>query len=854
MYIFECHSTLQLELHLNRVQATTAITGRSFFRALPLPNKNPTSTTVLPTHCSLTVLFILLLGHTAMAAPYVYVDANLSNTTVNGAPPVHGTNIIANGTTGSPTDNLWTYRTDSAAATYENANFLESDNATTTGDSETTADLVTTITLPTAGTYEFVVIFAQNNNRDVAARIGASPTAANIFTAANSLTVNQTNNPQIVFDSSYSNSRGASHGAGYLGQVTTTSDGESVSIYINGLSSSTANIDQRTQYDGIGYRVYEEPPPPVPIHRDVFLIAGQSNADGRGTNANLTGDLSTYAGQQAGVLIHYTNPAYTHSDKSRYQKWVTLQPGYSVAPHSTGPLPRTSFGVEIGAGKALAKSFPNPAFIKVTRGGTKLCDPGRDWYPAPLDSPNAGPLYKALITSTRQALAAITAAGETYTVHGLFWHQGESDSNRIPEYSTLLPILIESVRRDLAMPNLRFLIGELADTKPLAFRSMQWNASRNIPNAGFISSSGLATGDGTHFTTRAMTVFGERLGDALRPDRQVINFERPIYATGSLDRQDECAASNANLWVVSTAAQGEYTAGQAAGHTGVSATYFFTRRNALPLASARSMQADFFPGDAGYDNNGVADSSLLVAGWGTDAGNDGLFTEAETAIGLGLNLNGNFRIQIGGTTHLSTGFNYQIDRWYRLTLTWSEPDAAGNRTIILLARDLSTGTDLNGGQPILILENITPAEFDGNPARWSGLGCRVTRGLVDNIRIIPSGLAAWNTLYPSLTGGPADDDDNDGIANLIEFAFGLNPLSPDPSSALPQPVFGPTSASVSFAPLATQPGLIYQVDWSSNLMDWNTMNGTRNGSQLQFTIPSEHKPKLFIRHRVTMTP
>ena len=91
--------------------------------------------------------------------------------------------------------------------------------------------------------------------------------------------------------------------------------------------------------------------------------------------------------------------------------------------------------------------------------------------------------------------------------------------------------------------------------------------------------------------------------------------------------------------------------------------------------------------------------------------------------------------------------------WYHLSLGWSDPDAGGNRTVNLFARDLAGGTDLNGGAAILSLV-ATSAEFDDNPAQWSGIGCRTTRGLVDHIGIMPPGFAAWTaTLYPSLAGG-----------------------------------------------------------------------------------------------------
>ena len=804
------------------------------------------------THATRQALLFALLAQSLEAGPYTYIDATPANTTLNGAALVAGTNYVNNGTSGSGTDGKWTYRTDTAFATYQGSTAFESDNASVAGDAENTLPLVTTITLPTVGTYEIVAAFATNTHRDISARTGAAPTTSDMFTVANALNANQALDPlQIEFDGSYSNARLGGVGAAPLGQFTTTVANQTLQIHVNGFASTTVTDDERTQYEGIGYRLAP------PKHRDVFLIAGQSNADGRGLKAELTGGLAGNAGQQAAVRIHYTNTAYTNADKSRYRKWMSLEPGYSVAPGYTGTLPSNTFGMEIGAAKVLTGPYPAPAFIKVTRGGTALGVPGTDWYPAPLSSPAAGPLYKALIESTLLALQEIKAAGETYTVHALYWHQGESDSSRTAEYGALLTTLIESVRRDLGMPNLRFIIGELAETKGQAFRDVQWQVASTVPNAGFLSSRGLVTFEGTHFTTSSMVTFGGRLGHALLPDRNTLDFEIPTCASGALDRQDECAATDgltSPLQVVSTASQGEYPGGQAAGHKGGSGDYNFARRNLLPLADARSMQADFFPGDTGYDNQADADSSLLVAGWGADAGADGLFTEVEAAIGMGLHHTGIFRIQIGGTTHLASGFNYQIDRWYRLTLNWSLPDASGNRMVKLFVRDLAAGSDLNSGQPVLSV-TVNSTTFEGEPSRWSGIGCRATRGLVDHIRVVPPGFAAWaGTLYPALAGGPSGDDDNDGIANAIEFAFGLDPLRPDPSPMPPQPVFGPAAATVSFTPPATQPGVFYQIEWSRNFTSWTRLNGVRSGSRLEFTVPTAGEPSLFIRHRVEVTP
>ncbi len=551
--------------------------------------------------------------------------------------------------------------------------------------------------------------------------------------------------------------------------------------------------------------------------------------------------------------MHYTNTVYTNTDKSKYGTWVTLEPGYSVSPSYSGALPSDTFGMEIGAARVLNEYYENPAFIKVSRGGTALGVPGTDWYPVKDSEDLVGPLYRALIDSTKDALEELEAAGDTYTVHGVFWHQGESDINeRTDVYGDLLATLIKNVRSDLNMPNLRFIVGEVATVKPLAFRTVQWEAARSLPNTSFISSRGLGVMDQSHFNTQAMTIYGERVGYAFLPNREILDFEIPIYATGPLDRQDEFAATDgvdSSLQVVATSSQGEYVSGQAAGHKGATGGHYCTRRHLIPLKKASTMQADFFPGNVGFDNQADADSSLLIAGWGVDADSDGVFTEAETAIGFGVYHTANFRIQIGSQTYLSTE-TYQTDHWYRLTLSWTNPNQHGQRTVELYVRDLSAGIDLNEGNPVISIL-IDEDDFDGNPMHWSGMGFRATRGLVDNISIMPFGFSAWvKTLFPDLQGGANGDDDHDGLSNSLEYAFGLDPFFSNSPLELPQISFGVEYASLLVSPLATQPNIHYTLQWSRDLESWTTLAGAPSNEYITFTLNTIGETTLFFRQLV----
>ena len=195
--------------------------------------------------------------------PFAYVDATPLNTTLNsdpenfpnGVPLEAGVNFINDGTGGTGADSLWTYRTDAAFATFENGAAFESDNRSAAEDAEMTPDLITTISIPAPGTYDLVVVFTRNSNRDIAARIGESPTLGDIFSAPYALNTNQAADPlEISFDSSFANGRLNNSGAAYLGTVTTTTVNEDVRVFVNGLARTAAIDDERTQYDGIAYR------------------------------------------------------------------------------------------------------------------------------------------------------------------------------------------------------------------------------------------------------------------------------------------------------------------------------------------------------------------------------------------------------------------------------------------------------------------------------------------------------------------------------------------------------------------------------------------------------------------------
>lgn len=247
---------------------------------------------------------------------------------------------------------------------------------------------------------------------------------------------------------------------------------------------------------------------------DVYLLAGQSNMDGRGQAADLTNDLARWSQPQNDVRIYFANPgSSTNYDPlpAYVTGWQTLATGCSVPPGFVGALPSPDFGPEIGFGRTLADAQPSRhlALIKVSKGGTSLSS---DW------NPSRGYLYATFTNQVPAALADLTAEGHTYVVRGMIWHQGEADvSLGGPRYYTNLTAFIGAVRRDLGLANLPVVVGEIATNKDAAFRQWQCQVSQDVPWVGFASADGLETFEGTHFVSRDVLELGRRFALGFKP-------------------------------------------------------------------------------------------------------------------------------------------------------------------------------------------------------------------------------------------------------------------------------------------------------------------------------------------------
>ncbi len=254
------------------------------------------------------------------------------------------------------------------------------------------------------------------------------------------------------------------------------------------------------------------------VEYDVFVLAGQSNMDGRGAIKDLTGDLVSYAQPRNDLLIAYSN-AGTRS-KRILTDIVSLAPGFSSPPidywRAAGVepfvLPAPTFGPELSFGPAFAKDLPGRRIVllKFSEGGTSLY---QDWNPQEPKS-----LYHAMLEFVRTRLLMLSERGHRAHLRGFLWHQGESDEARpAGEYAVNLASFVQQLRHDLTAPALPVVIAEVCENGVRQqVRAGLRQVAASVPCVGFVPSDGLMTFDnGTHLDAQSQILLGERFAEQM---------------------------------------------------------------------------------------------------------------------------------------------------------------------------------------------------------------------------------------------------------------------------------------------------------------------------------------------------
>ena len=238
----------------------------------------------------------------------------------------------------------------------------------------------------------------------------------------------------------------------------------------------------------------------------VFLLAGQSNMDGRGDASKLTlQDQKALRFAQKSINFYYKGSVNNSKDA-----WVidgvlntTDPPNFIKKKFRL----ETCFGPELFFGTELAKHYPDEKFlfIKRAQGGTSLYGAwNANWTlekARTTNEENKPKLYQDFIATVDAQLAKLPF--ESYEIVGMLWVQGESDSGNkngpLPTetYEANITALIQKVRSHYQIDNLPFLMLGVGSNKVV--KSME-SASQKLPNVTLIKRS--LNPDGINYTPR----------------------------------------------------------------------------------------------------------------------------------------------------------------------------------------------------------------------------------------------------------------------------------------------------------------------------------------------------------------
>ncbi|QHV98739.1 sialate O-acetylesterase [Spirosoma endbachense] len=236
------------------------------------------------------------------------------------------------------------------------------------------------------------------------------------------------------------------------------------------------------------------PPGISPTKFHLYVLAGQSNMAGRGTveTVDKTPHPRVWVLNRANQWVPATDPL--HFDK----------------PDVIGVGPGLAFG-------KLMATQDTTVFIGLipTAAGGSAIDA---WQPGGYHEQTHSHPYD-------EAIKRVQLAQKTGTLHGILWHQGESDSK--PEqaavYEQKLKQLINRFRQVLSAPAVPVVVGTLGDfyvaKNPAGaqINNILRALPRSEPHVACVDASGLTDkGDQTHFDAASARELGRRYAEAMQ--------------------------------------------------------------------------------------------------------------------------------------------------------------------------------------------------------------------------------------------------------------------------------------------------------------------------------------------------
>lgn len=302
-------------------------------------------------------------------------------------------------------------------------------------------------------------------------------------------------------------------------------------------------------------------------HVKVFLLVGQSNMEGKGNPLH----LDTYREDPA-IAPTYQSLKTAEGWRVRDDVWITYPSKSQGAKHGAltvgyGTKGDESIGPEFGFGHAIGDALQEPVLIiKIAWGGKSVAVDFRPPSAPPTDeeidqllervrrkAPQTtreqvkdrfGHYYREML---RHAKEELDRAGEKFPelrgkevqIAGFIWHQGFNDKvnrnlreKKYADYTVWLQHFIRDVRRDLGVPKMPFVIGELSTggiPQRGDFQIAQANAAKLDEQVVFVPTA-------EYYDTRAQELFEKgywKGTDEQKALWRTVGNDRPYHYLGS---------------------------------------------------------------------------------------------------------------------------------------------------------------------------------------------------------------------------------------------------------------------------------------------------------------------------------
>lgn len=116
--------------------------------------------------------------------------------------------------------------------------------------------------------------------------------------------------------------------------------------------------------------------------------------------------------------------------------------------------------------------------------------------------------------------------------------------------------------------------------------------------------------------------------------------------------------------------------------------------------------------------------------------------------------------------------------------------------------------------------------------------------------VVPRSPTGFESNFPALAAAPLADSDHDGVSNLVEYAFGLDPANPVASQRIPQAATIPGGLSIAFTVPPYISDMEYGAECTSDMNNWQPVTNQGTASQRTYNIPVIPGQKCFMRLKV----